>query len=193
MLLLLCRWSRKPLKLVLSRELWPRLELYCYQCWTVIRAEGTSTLFMQANGQPFSPSRFTQVFGELLAMGGTSFSFPPSRLRHIFVEERLTFQDMPGPSHEAAAHAMGNSVETWVKHYHTTYSSMAASRAVEEMAAMRDAFREQLAQEAVQQQQQQQLEQQQDELEGVRGVLGMLDVIGEDTDDSQFDWPEAYP
>ena len=43
---------------------------------------------------------------------------PPSRCRHIFVEERMSAGRVEGPADKGAAMAMGNTVATWERHYH---------------------------------------------------------------------------
>lgn len=91
----------------------------------------------------------------------------------------MALPDEPGPSDEDAAMAMGHRRDTWVRHYNTTYSSMAASRAVEQMAEFRAAARERVAERQLQQGSE-------DEGEGLAAILPCLDMVGEDTEDGQF-------
>lgn len=42
----------------------------------------------------------------------------PKRARHIFITDRLKNPHVPGPDNEAAALAMGNTVEQWVRTYY---------------------------------------------------------------------------
>ena len=185
------RFSHRPLVLVLAEELWPKLDLYCALIWPYLRAPGTTTLFMSANGLPLTASRFTQTWGELLVLGKQDFYLPPNRLRHVFVQQRLDFPTQPGPSHSDAAAAMGNSVPTWCAHYHTTFASMAGSRAVVEMAAFRAFYRDRVGEGRVrearqemglQQEQEEEQRQQQQQLR----LIPLLDLVGEDADDRQF-------
>jgi hypothetical protein len=51
-----------------------------------------------------------QWFQQLLAKFTFKNKFPPSKLRHIFVDERCSADYVEGPSNKAAARLMGNSV-----------------------------------------------------------------------------------
>ncbi len=53
-----------------------------------------------------------QWFQQLLAKFDFKNKFPPSKLRHIFVDERCSTDSVAGPSNKAAARLMGNSVGT---------------------------------------------------------------------------------
>lgn len=89
-----CRHSMRPLRLRLSPELWPRLEQYCYKVWPHIRGKGTTTLFVQQDGQSLTSGRFTQTWGELLVLAKQPFYFPPNRLRcvHCWLETQCIFR-----------------------------------------------------------------------------------------------------
>jgi hypothetical protein len=51
-----------------------------------------------------------QWWQDLLGRYSFENKFPPSRLRHIFVDERLGLDSVDGPDNKAAARIMGNSV-----------------------------------------------------------------------------------
>lgn len=181
------RFSKRPLRLVVAEELWPKLDIYCKQIWPLLRARGTTTLFMNQQGEPLTQGRLTQVWGEVQAQCRAPFYVPPNRLRHIFVEARLEDPDRPGPRHEDAALAMGNSVPTWVQHYHTTFASMAASRAVEEMAGFRADCRQRLLERRRQEAEQEQLPGEEgDDEQDLSQLMGRLDVV-----DEEEEWVDA--
>ena len=80
-------------------------------------------------------------------MGMKGYKFNPQRLRHIYVTERLEAEeDAPGPSHEGAALAMGNSVRQWAQSYQLNRDQAKIQKAVNKMPAWRESMLAQAAQ-----------------------------------------------
>ena len=50
------------------------------------------------------------------------YNMCPKRTRHIFITDRLTNADVPGPENQAAALAMGNTEKQWHRTYFPGYS-----------------------------------------------------------------------
>ena len=70
------------------------------------------------SGVGLSDSSFSNWWDGVMRMHGPDMlSFCPSLLRHIFVGERTGDCPAPGPGHEGAAAAMGNSVRRWELSY----------------------------------------------------------------------------
>jgi hypothetical protein len=59
--------------------------------------------------------------------------FPPSQLRHIFVDERCSRGSVDGPDMRGAARVMGNSVERWAISYDRNIHTREVQGAVEAM------------------------------------------------------------
>ena len=128
------RWSRKVVHFRLPPELEWLLEAWVKHGWAYLRAgPHVRTLFLNANGEPLTMATFNAKWKAMLKDGGIQASFPPRRLRHIFVTDRLENPEMPGPADEHAAVVMGNSVKAWRKHYHTMHEQFGAQAAVDEM------------------------------------------------------------
>ena len=67
---------------------------------------------------------------------------PPSRIRHIFVDERRSLDAAPGPSNVGAATVMGNSVGQWDRSYDLGMRSRETQAAVDAMPQWREAMLE---------------------------------------------------
>ena len=75
-------------------------------------------VFMHPMGKPFSTTTIGQHWQKWVYKQGGPPNLPPSRCRHIFVDERMSEDRVEGPLDKGAAMAMGNSVEAWIKYYH---------------------------------------------------------------------------
>jgi hypothetical protein len=75
----------------------------------------------------------------MLARFEVPFSkFPPSKLRHIFVDERCSHGSVNGPEMRGAARVMGNSVERWAISYDRNIHTREVQGAVEAMEGWRN-------------------------------------------------------
>ena len=90
-------------------------------------------MFVDKNGQAFEDCTFTTYWYGLLRRLGCKQAFPPSWLRHIFVDERRSKARVEGPSDVGASQVMGNSVAQWDKTYDLEYDSRNAQEAVNAM------------------------------------------------------------
>lgn len=96
-------------------------------------------LFVMANsGLPMAAMNLSQWFSELLAKFSMPFKFPPSKLRHIFVDERCSAEHVTGPSNKGAARVMGNSVERWAISYDRNLHTREVQIAVDSMEQWRE-------------------------------------------------------
>ena len=107
----------------LPEEVLQLLQLYLNHCRSRLALRfAPRTLFVKARGKPMTTEAMSEYFKAhvLPALDLNSVSFPPQRLRHIFVDERLSggSQPTPGPAHGDAALLMGNSLQTWELRYH---------------------------------------------------------------------------
>lgn len=128
------RWSRKVVHFRLPAQLQTLLHAWVEAGWEYMRAGAhVRTLFFNNNGEPLTLGTFGAKWKAMLRDGGIQANFPPRRLRHIFVTDRLENPDMPGPDDEHAAVVMGNSVKAWRKHYHTMHQHYGAQAAVDKM------------------------------------------------------------
>jgi hypothetical protein len=119
----------------------PLMETWVGKGQPQIAQPGVSALFVTASGQPMAQGDVARVWQKQLAEAGKPV-FPPQRLRHIFVEDRLDNPGVPGPSHEDAAMVMGNSLRQWKTKYHRTYAAKRAQQAVQDMKQYREACME---------------------------------------------------
>ena len=111
----------------LPEEVLELLQLYLNHCRPLLvmhlRADDRPrTLFLSKGTRNMTTQGVSGYWKKrvLPALDLNSVSFPPQRLRHIFVEERLSggSQPTPGPAHADAALMMGNSLQTWELRYH---------------------------------------------------------------------------
>ena len=114
--------------------------LHGHATLTPATAPAATLLFTNQQGRELSEANLCQWFNKLLEEGGGAPfpTFPPSKLRHIFVEERQSDQAAPGPSNRAAARIMGNSERVWDTHYDRHFSQREVDAAVGAMAQWRD-------------------------------------------------------
>ena len=111
----------------LPEEVLELLQLYLNHCRPLLvmhlsAADAPRTLFLSKGTRNMTSQGVSGYWKDhvLPALDLNSVSFPPQRLRHIFVEERLSggSQPTPGPAHADAALMMGNSLQTWELRYH---------------------------------------------------------------------------
>ena len=74
-------------------------------------------LFMNTRGKGLTTKVFGKWWRAWVKDHGGAVQLPPSKTRHIFVDERTSEDCVPGPSNKGAAMAMGNSLATWDRHY----------------------------------------------------------------------------
>lgn len=82
-----------------------------------------------------------QWFQKLLSTFEMKKKFPPSQLRHIFVDERCSSDSSAGPSNKAAARIMGNSVERWEISYDKNVHQRSVEEGVKAMQQWREALK----------------------------------------------------
>jgi hypothetical protein len=122
-------------------ELTSLFDLVIERAWPILThaSRATTLLVTPDHGKPFKGS-YARWFKEHMCplIGAT---FPPKMLRRIWVESRLGDPDaaLVGPSHEAAAVCMANSVPTWQRVYDSQGRGRAAAEAVEDMREWRAA------------------------------------------------------
>ena len=64
---------------------------------------------------------------------------PPSLLRHVFVEERMSEGCAEGPDHRIAAILMGHTLRMWPLHYDLRQQAREAKQAIASMPKWRAA------------------------------------------------------
>ena len=89
------------------------------------------------SGLPLSNVNFSQWWQAMISKFEAPFKFPPSQLRHIFVDERCGTDHVDGPEMRGAARVMGNCVERWAISYDRNIHSREVKAAVEAMDAWR--------------------------------------------------------
>ena len=138
------RWHADPIILRLPAELAHLMHCYLQQGHCVLFPQGLPFMFGDSkNGKPFdTPSAFHYYFRVLLKRLGASAVIPPSRMRHIFVDERRSLDAAPGPSNAGAATVMGNSVQEWDRSYDLDMRRRESQAAVDSMPAWREAMLE---------------------------------------------------
>ncbi len=101
-------------------------------------------MFVDSKGRAMvQPSTLSNYWLGLLKRLGSQATFPPNRLRHIFVDERRSEECVPGPSNLGAAQVMGNSVPQWDKAYDLNLNWRGSQAAVDAMPMWRKAMLEQ--------------------------------------------------
>jgi hypothetical protein len=68
------------------------------------------------------------------------------RLRHIWVDERLSLDRAEGPEDKHACMVMGNSIMAWQKHYDLSYNIRNSQQGVDRTAVWRRAMLDRSAQ-----------------------------------------------
>ena len=94
-------------------------------------------VFMSNKGKPFCSCSLSTYWQALLSAAGGAKHLPPSRLRHIFVDERRSIDSAPGPADRGAAMIMGNSEAMWDRIYDTRFHEREAQHAIDNMASWR--------------------------------------------------------
>lgn len=69
---------------------------------------------------------------------GQILMFTVCRLRHIWVQERMSLDAVHGPQNEHSCMTMGNSVEQWKKSYDLAYMQRDAQEGVDKTALWRE-------------------------------------------------------
>lgn len=130
------KWDFLPIEFTLPSSLTHRLMPWVTMGHRLLAARGQATLFVHPrSGLGLQAMHLSQWFQQLLSTHGATFRFPPSQLRHIFVDERCSAEAVGGPSNVGAARIMGNSVERWAISYDRnlhTREVQAAANAMEE-------------------------------------------------------------
>lgn len=57
----------------------------------------------------------------------TWLHLPPKTGRHVFITDRLSNPERPGPKNQAAADCMGNSIQAWLTFYFPYLRNLEAS------------------------------------------------------------------
>ena len=108
-----------------------------------VLSPGMPYMFCDKKGRLFqSAAPFCHYFNKVLQRIGSPAVFPPSRIRHIFVDERRSLDAAPGPSNVGAATVMGNSVGQWDRSYDLGMRSRETQAAVDAMPQWREAMLE---------------------------------------------------
>jgi hypothetical protein len=122
-------------------ELTSLFDLVIERVWPLLThaSRATALLVDPCSGKPFAGSFAVWWRKYMCPLIGATF--PPRTLRRIWVESRLSDPDaaLLGPSHEAAAVCMANSVPTWHRVYDSQGRGRAAAAAVESMREWRAA------------------------------------------------------
>ena len=136
------RWHADAIIVRLPGELAQLVYTYLLQGHAVL-SPGMPYMFCDRKGRPFqSAARFCHYFNKVLQRIGSPAVFPPSRIRHIFVDERRSLDAAPGPSNVGAATVMGNSVGQWDRSYDLGMRSRETQAAVDAMPQWREAMLE---------------------------------------------------
>jgi hypothetical protein len=90
------------------------------------------------SGLPLSNVNFSHWWQSMLNRFEAPFRFPPSQLRHIFVDERCSTDHCNGPENRGAARVMGNSVERWAISYDSNIHVREVQAAVQAMQQWRE-------------------------------------------------------
>ena len=100
-------------------------------------------LFTNTQGRELTEVNLCHWFSRMLVDHKAPFpNFPPSKLRHVFVDERQSDMAAPGPSNRSAARIMGNSERVWATHYDHHLPQREVDGAVQAMAQWREALLE---------------------------------------------------
>lgn len=92
-----CRWGKRPISFFLPKSVEPLVDKQL-EARAVLAQAGTPTLLVSPTGLPFTLSRFSQYWDEILAHWRAPARFSPQKLRHIYVEERCSLDAAPvGP------------------------------------------------------------------------------------------------
>jgi len=140
------RWNQAAIKVKLPKELQDLLLLYLDQGHRLISPQ-SPFVFSDSKGKPMlAATSMTNWFQQLLKRLGAPASFPPNRLRHIWVDERLSLDRAEGPEDKHACMVMGNSIQAWQKHYDLSYNIRNSQQGVDRTAVWRRAMLDRSAQ-----------------------------------------------
>lgn len=136
------RWHADPIIVRLPEELALLVHAYLLHAHPLL-CHGQAFMFCDKKGRPFEAAApFNYYWTGVLQKLGSPAVFPPSRIRHIFVDERRSLDPAPGPSNHGAATVMGNSVAQWDRSYDLGMRSRETQAAVDAMPGWRAAMLE---------------------------------------------------
>lgn len=127
--------TKDPIEFPLPQQLEELMSVLSKHCWPLLTTNHTRNLFVNAKGLPFCYASFKAYYLALLNEEMPQVKFGPRRLRHVFVTNRLDKPEVAGPSNEAAALVMGNSVRHWKETYAVQYKAQQTAAAVRDTAA----------------------------------------------------------
>ncbi len=133
------RWDFLPIEFNMPTSLTQRLMPWVTMGHKLVAAQGQWTLFVHPkSGLRLQAMHLSNWFQQLLAAHGAPFKFPPSQLRHIFVDERCSAEAVGGPANTGAARIMGNSVERWAISYDRNLHTREVQAAADTMEQWRE-------------------------------------------------------
>ena len=112
------RHDCEPIDLQLPEEMQQLMAMYLEKGHPVLASSGMQHMFMDKKGRPMEKAAtMTHYWQHLLTQMGAKAKFPPNRLRHIFVDERMSSSRVEGPADNGASQVMGNSEVQWKRVY----------------------------------------------------------------------------
>ncbi|KAK9840139.1 hypothetical protein WJX74_004022 [Apatococcus lobatus] len=142
------RQHARPISFTIPTELASLLELYLQKGRPkLVSQDSHPYLFLSKSGSDLASkagsSKLTNIFQGWMARHGCR-QVSPSTCRHIFVVDRRSMPNMPGPADEDAAVVMGNSTSQWDHGiYDVSKFETAAQKGVDGMTAWRTAHQQQ--------------------------------------------------
>lgn len=128
------KWNHLPIEFEVPKSLTDRLMPWITMGHKELAAPNQRLLFVHPrSGMGLTAVNVSQWFQELLCNFRAPFRFPPSQLRHIFVDERCSAEHVAGPSGQGAARIMGNSVGRWAISYDKNLHTREVQAAVDAM------------------------------------------------------------
>ena len=132
------RWNQQALSARLHPDLQYLLSMYLQHGHPVLCADGSQHVFLTNKGMPMAEATtITNYWYKMIKRLGFTATFPPHRLRHIFVAERRSHDRADGPEDHQAAMAMGNTEAAWDSFYDRMYQSREMQAGVDAMAVWR--------------------------------------------------------
>ena len=143
-------WDNEPIRFQLPPTIASMLSEWCtfghkHMCTQLLPNKAPSPyVFMSGKGVPFNTTSLGNYWQKWIKEQGGAPNLPPSRCRHIFVDERLSEDRVQGPTDKGAAMAMGNSVQAWQQYYHRQvhFHAKEAQTAVNSMDVWRQSMQE---------------------------------------------------
>lgn len=133
------RWDYLPITFVAPSSLTHMLMPWIKTGHSMVAGRGQRVLFPHAaSGDAQTNVNLSQWFQQILCEFQFSPKFPPSQLRHIFVDERCSAEAVGGPSNTGAARIMGNSVERWAISYDRNLHKREVQAAADAMEGWRE-------------------------------------------------------